>query len=152
VTARLTQERFWEYFDERLAASPVTGLAVVHRDKTHPHATTLASGLGWKVEVRFNVRDRRIEADLTLSGTTATTIFNKLRRVYAADGTMGLGSEVRWEPRKNPRPNYPRPRHAEASVYVRKQGIDPGEPALFKSYYEWLVPRASMLLEWRQSV
>jgi hypothetical protein len=152
LTARLAQERFWKYFDGRLAGSPVTRLAVMQRDTTHPHATTLAGGLGWKVEVRFNVRDRRIEADLTLAGTTASSVFNKLRKVYGAPGSGGLGSEVRWEPRKNPRPQYPRPRHPEASVYVRKDSIEPEEPSLFESYYEWLVPRAAMLLKWRESV
>ena len=91
MSARSVQHDFWKHFDAYLLANPIDALAVARRDPTHPHATLLDSGRAWKVEVRFNVRQTRIEADLTLSGVNAKTAFAALEERFRANADAQIG-------------------------------------------------------------
>lgn len=145
------QKRFWDGFCGALPSKTTRGLRCEKWDSNMGHAINLRTGSNYELTLRFNVRDRRIEADLTLNGPSAKRNVSELHERFYEPSKAALGADVEWLPEVTRRPNYPGKRHPEAHVRI-KRAVDPHAEADWPSYWDWLVVRAAALDEWRSAV
>jgi hypothetical protein len=144
------QQRFWNGFCRSLGRD--ADLACAAWDANMGHAMNVSEGKHYELTLRFNVRDRRVEADLTLKGHNAKRNFTLLRNQFhgQADGQLGPGAE--WQPEVPNRPNYPRARAPEAHVRLKRTGVDPRDESNWQELWSWLGVKASVLNGWRRAL
>jgi hypothetical protein len=150
TATKVVQQRFWDGFCRALPSD--TSLACLAWDPSMGHAINVAEGQHFELTLRFNVRDRRIEADLTLKGHSAKSNFGALRSAFRAESELKLGAGAEWQPEVPQRPNYPRPRLPEAHVRIKRPDVKPTDEELWPEYWSWLRERADVLNGWRTSI
>lgn len=111
------------------------------------HAMNVSVGRHHDLTLRFNVRDRRMEADLTLKGDAAKRHFASLRERFHDQAEELLGQGVEWQPEVPNRPNYPTPRKPEAHIRL-KRVIDPHKESDWPEQWAWLRTKANVLNDW----